>query len=187
MNKARLEAFTDAIIAIAATIMVLELHVPKENNFHGLLEEWPTFLAYLVSFVFIYTVWYSHHNLFKKAKKITTRTYLYNGIWLFLLTLVPFTTNWVGEAPNASLPEFLYTLVLLLWSLMFQVMDNQIVHDNPEVKKDETNHLSYRLALYGGYIIAILLAFFQPIWCLILMAITSFILTLRLFLIKQYR
>ena len=102
MNKARLEAFTDAIIAIAATIMVLELQIPKEPTFRGLLGEWQTLLAYVISFVYIYVVWFSHHNIFKKATVITTRTFLYNGVWLFLLTLVPFTTKWVGSETQAT-------------------------------------------------------------------------------------
>lgn len=117
MNKARLEAFTDAIIAIAATIMVLELKVPAQATLQGLLSEWQVLLAYVISFIFIYVVWFSHHNIFKKAKTITARTFIYNGIWLFLLTLVPFTTRWVGSNVNATFPEFLYVLVLLLWSI----------------------------------------------------------------------
>ena len=74
MNKNRLEAFSDAIIAIAATIMVLELHIPKLNNLSGLWEEWPVFLAYFISFTLIYAVWYNHHNLFKKANYISKQT-----------------------------------------------------------------------------------------------------------------
>ena len=75
MNKNRLEAFTDAIIAIAATIMVLELHIPQYNTLASLVEEWPVFLAYFISFTLIYTVWYNHHNLFKKAKIYITGKY----------------------------------------------------------------------------------------------------------------
>ena len=102
MNKERLVAFTDAIVAIAATIMVLELHTPITDDWQGLREEWPTFLAYLISFSVIYVVWYNHHNLFAKAEVVTTRTFLLNGLWLFFLTLVPFTTGWVGSAVGAS-------------------------------------------------------------------------------------
>lgn len=154
MNKARLEAFTDAIIAIAATIMALELKVPAQPTFQGLLSEWQLLLAYVISFIFIYVVWFSHHNIFKKAKNITARTFIYNGIWLFLLTLVPFTTCWVGINVNATFPEFLYVLVMLLWSIMFEVIDRQIIRDNPDVPKDPTNGHNYQLALYGGFLLA---------------------------------
>lgn len=171
MNKGRIEAFTDAIVAIAATIMVLELHPPKESNFRGLFEEWPVFLAYVISFSLIYIVWFNHHNVFNKAKLITPKTYLYNGIWLFFLTLVPFTTNWVGIAPNEVLPEFFYVLNLLLWSIMFQVMDNQVIKDNPGVEKDTTNTFSYRLYLYGGYGIALVISLIWPIACLFMLLV----------------
>lgn len=73
--------------------MVLELKTPLTNDWTGLSETWTTFLAYIISFLMIYVVWYSHHNLFKKAENITPRTYLINGLWIFFLTLVPFTTG----------------------------------------------------------------------------------------------
>ncbi|MBB1095999.1 TMEM175 family protein [Limosilactobacillus agrestis] len=184
MNKSRLEAFTDAIIAIAATIMVLELKVPKEPTFFGLLEEWQTLLSYVISFIFIYIVWFSHHNIFKKAQNITMRTFLYNGIWLFFLTLVPFTTRWVGSQTEATFPEFLYAFIMLMWSLMFEVIDRQILHDNPQALKDPTNSRAYRSALYGGFILAMIVSFFAPVGCLIIMALTSIILILRMFFIE---
>lgn len=185
MNKARLEAFTDAIIAIAATIMVLELEVPKQPTFEGLLEEWQTLLSYIISFIYIYVVWFSHHNIFKKAKTITTRTFLYNGIWLFLLTLVPFTTKWVGSQTEATFPEFLYAFIMLMWSLMFEVMDRQILRDNPTAEKDPTNSRAYRLALYGGFVLAMVVSFFSPLGSLIVMALTSIILILRMFFLEM--
>lgn len=185
MNKARLEAFTDAIIAIAATIMVLELEVPKQPTFSGLLGEWQTLLAYIVSFIYIYVVWFSHHNIFKKAQTISTRTFLYNGIWLFLLTLVPFTTKWVGSQTNAAFPEFLYAFIMLMWSLMFEVMDRQILRDNPTAEKDPTNSRAYRLALYGGFVLAMIIAFISPIGSLIVMALTSVILIIRMFFLEM--
>lgn len=184
MNKARLEAFTDAIIAIAATIMVLELEVPKEPTLHGLLSEWQVLLSYIISFIFIYVVWFSHHNIFKKAQNITTRTFIYNGIWLFFLTLVPFTTRWVGSDVNATFPEFLYVFVMLIWSIMFEVIDRQIIHDNPDAPKDPTNARTYRLALYGGFVLAMIVSFFAPIWCMFIMAFTSVMLILQMFFME---
>lgn len=185
MNKGRLEAFTDAIIAIAATIMVLELHVPKVNTFNGLIEEWPTFLAYIVSFSFIYVVWYSHQSLFNKAKVVSMRTYALNGVWLFILSLIPFSTRWIGEAPNAAFPEFFYALNLFLWSLLFQIMDRQILRDNPGAKGDLSNSFSYRALLYGGYVLAMVCSFFSPILCLIVLTLTSILLTVRLFIVVK--
>lgn len=102
ISKSRLEAITDGIIAIAATIMVLELHTPVTNDWAGLLEERTTLVAYLISFFMIYIVWRMHHDLFRAAEAISRRAFLYNGIWIFFLTLVPFTTGWVGPAPDAN-------------------------------------------------------------------------------------
>ena len=93
MNKTRVEAITDGIIAIAATIMVLELGVPTTNDFSGLLELRHTFLAYVISFMMIYIVWSMHHDLFEKAKVVTRQTFMINGVWIFMLTLVPLTTK----------------------------------------------------------------------------------------------
>ena len=180
MNKSRLEAFTDAIIAIAATIMVLELKPPEEVTLKALASDWTVFFAYLVSFVLIYTVWFSHHNAFKKAKTISVKTYLFNGAWLFCLTLVPFTTAWVGENTYDVLPEILYVTVLFFWSLAFQLMDNQIVHDNPEIKKDSSNNITNRTVLYGGYIVSLAGAFIYPISCIILVGVVSIIMTIRM-------
>ena len=182
MNKNRLEAFSDAIIAIAATIMVLELHIPKLNNLSGLWEEWPVFLAYFISFTLIYAVWYNHHNLFKKANYISKQTYILNGIWVFLLILVPFTSNWVGRSPNNSLPEIIFALVLILWSVMFQVLDQQVLKDNPQAEKDPTTRFGYRTILYGGYIVALILAFTIPIYCLLMLGFISVSMMVRMFL-----
>ncbi|HJF53627.1 MAG TPA: TMEM175 family protein, partial [Limosilactobacillus coleohominis] len=152
-------------------IMVLELHTPKEPTMAGFWEEAPTFITYIVSFVLIYLVWYNHHNIFKKATNITTQTYFINGIWIFWLTLIPFTTRWVGSAPNETLPELFYTLDLFLWSLSFQLMDHQIVKDNPDIVRDETNGFVFRAALYCTFFVAIVLAFILPIGSLVVIGL----------------
>ncbi|GAA2970442.1 TMEM175 family protein [Lentilactobacillus parakefiri] len=173
MNKERLEAFTDAIIAIAATIMVLELQTPKEATIQGLGELWSVFLSYIVSFALIYIVCYSHHNIFEKADYISTKTFLLNGVWLFFLTLAPFTTAWIGKFPNDTLPEFIYALVLLLWSVTFQIMDIQIRHDNPTAQKDRTSLFQFRLVLYGGMVAGMIVSFFVLILTLVITGITT--------------
>jgi len=163
MNKSRLEAVTDGIIAIAATIMVLELGVPSTADWSGLLELRHTLLTYVISFVMIYTVWLMHHDLFKKAETISRRTSLINGVWIFMLTLFPFTTAWVGSAPNAAVPEFIYSLNLLLWSMAFHWLDYQIRKDNPGATRDSTTTWSVRFVMYGIYMLCMSLAFVHPI------------------------
>ncbi len=185
MNKERLVAFTDAIVAIAATIMVLELHTPITDDWQGLREEWPTFLAYLISFSVIYVVWYNHHNLFAKAEVVTTRTFLLNGLWLFFLTLVPFTTGWVGSAVGASLPEFLYPLNMLLWSGTFHLIDLQVRRDNPGAARDSSTRAFDRAFMYGGYALCMALSFVWPPASLYLIGAVSVVMIVRIFTAKS--
>ena len=187
MNKGRLEAFTDAIVAIAATIMVLELKTPLTNDRQGILEVWPTFLAYVISFVMIYIVWYSHHNLFKKAENITRKTYLINGVWIFFLTMVPFTTGWVGNSPDAVLPEVIYAANLLLWSAAFHLLNHQILKDNPDAERDSSTRPYDRAVMYGGYAICIILAFVLSRFSLYLIGIISVIMVIRMFIYKEIK
>ena len=163
MNKSRVEAITDGIIAIAATIMVLELGIPSSNDLAGLLELRLTFLAYVISFFMIYIVWSMHHDLFKKAEVISKRTFMVNGVWIFMLTLVPFTTAWVGSAPEALLPELLYPLNLLLWSGAFQWLVHRVWADNPGAERDASVRTPIRALMYGGYVLAMALAFVKPV------------------------
>ena len=181
MNKSRVEAITDGIVAIAATIMVLELGIPSANDWSGLLEIRHTFLAYVISFAMIYIVWSMHHDLFQKATVISRRTFLINGLWIFLLTLVPFTTAWVGSAPDAFVPELLYPLNLLLWSAAFQWLDWQIRKDNPGVPRDRSTRLPYRLAMYGGYVLCMVIASIKPVLSMYFIGAVTVLLGIRLF------
>ncbi len=185
MNKSRVEAITDGIVAIAATIMVLELAVPEENTWAGLINEIPTIVAYVISFFMIYAVWYMHHNLFEKAEIISPRTYLINGLWIFALTFVPFTTAWVGKAPNEPVPEFLYALNMLVWSILFQWLDYQIRKDNPDAGRDKSNEMSNRIILYGTFILCMIMAFIIPSVSMALVGINAIIVMFRLFIKKQ--
>lgn len=187
MNKSRLEAFTDAIVAIAATIMVLELKTPLTNDWQGILEVWPTFLAYVISFIMIYVVWYSHHNLFQKAENITRKTYLINGIWIFFLTMVPFTTGWVGSSPDAMLPEVIYAANLLLWSAAFHLLDYQIRKDNPGTERDSSTRPVDRAIMYIGYSVCIILAFVYSRYSMYLIGIISVVMIIRMFIYKGKR
>lgn len=181
MNKSRVEAVSDGIIAIAATIMVLELGMPPSNDWAGLMTLRHTFFAYLNSFFMIYNVWYLHHHLFSQTKKLSKRAFLINGAWVFLLTLVPFTTAWVGNAPDAFLPEFLYPLNLMVWSLALHLLDHQIQKDNSELVRSGDDILSARLVMYGCYLLCMLLAFVKPILSIYLIGSSSLVLFIQNF------
>jgi uncharacterized membrane protein len=111
MTKNRLEAFSDGVIAIIITIMVLELHPPREPSLMGLLKLWPTFLSYALSFVFVAIYWVNHHHLFHLITKVDTRILWANMNLLFWLSLYPWVTGYMGETRAATLSVSLYAFI----------------------------------------------------------------------------
>src|SRR5688572_1079277 len=97
MNKGRIEAFSDGVLAIIITIMVLELKVPHEASLHALAELLPVFTSYLLSFIFIGIYWGNHHHLFHTVHHVNSKIIWSNMGLLFCLSLIPFTTAWMGE------------------------------------------------------------------------------------------
>lgn len=159
INKDRLAAFTDAIAAIAATIMVLNLGVPENGDWSGFLSQTNVLFTYIVSYMMIYFAWYMHHNLFAKADAISVRAFLVNGIWLLFLTLVPFTTAWVGKAGKSTAPQILYSLNMLLWVLTYYWLEYLVKKDNPGVSWDDLPRSADRMILSGGLVICFALSF----------------------------
>jgi uncharacterized membrane protein len=181
MDKNRVMAFTDAIIAIAATIMVLEMKVPEEGlSIVALLSLWPVFAAYTVSFFMIYLAWRSHHNAFQKADVLTTETYLINGIWLFLLTLVPFGTGVLGRYPDSRLAAAIYVGIVFLWTFSFQFLDASIVRNNPSAEKDEVMYPAARAILFGGFALAFLSIMIHPSIALVVLAVSNLFMIIRI-------
>lgn len=175
IDKERLVFFTDAIIAIASTIMVLELVNPHVPTIQGLVDQWPIFLAYLNSFAMIYLVWYKHNNLFHKFETVSMRIFYLNGVWLFFLTLVPFATGWIGEFPFSPIPECSYAVILFLWTLSFEVLDMQITKENQGLEPDYYHEPKIRMFNYISFIIAMIVAFIEPILCLTIIFLISLI------------
>ena len=113
MKKSRLEAFSDGVLAIIITIMVLELRVPLEPTLPALLPLWPKFLSYAMSFVFIGIYWNNHHHLWHVVERVNGTVLWANLHLLFWLSLVPFVTEWMGENHFAAAPVAVYGVVLL--------------------------------------------------------------------------
>jgi uncharacterized membrane protein len=113
MGKGRLEAFSDGVLAIIITIMVLELHVPHGARLSDLVPLLPVFLGYLLSFLYIGIYWNNHHHLLQAAHHISGRVLWANMHLLFWLSLIPFVTNWMGNHPGARGPVICYGIVLL--------------------------------------------------------------------------
>lgn len=129
MTSARLEAFSDGVIAIIITIMVLDLDVPKEYTLKAIIEILPTFISYIVSFLYVSVYWISHHQLFRMAKKINGEILWKNLHLLFWLSLIPFTTDWIGDGNHHTdiVPVILYGIVLFMSQLSFLILRNSIV------------------------------------------------------------
>lgn len=113
MHKGRLEAFSDGVFAIIITIMVLEIKVPHEATVEALLQIWPVFLSYLISFIYVGIYWNNHHHLFQSVKKVNGRILWANLGLLFCLSLIPFSSGWMGENKFEGLTVALYGLILL--------------------------------------------------------------------------
>jgi len=122
MNKNRLEAFSDGVIAIIITIMVLEFKVPHGEHLADLLPLWPVFLSYVLSFVNVGIYWNNHHHLMHAVKKVNGAILWANLNLLFWLSLMPFATAWMGENHFAAMPVVVYCVDLCMCALavMFQ-------------------------------------------------------------------
>jgi uncharacterized membrane protein len=129
MSKARLEAFSDGVIAILITIMVLELKVPEHDgaDWHALQPLLPVFLAYVLSFIFVGIYWNNHHHLLHACTKVNGKVLWANLHLLFWLSLVPFVTHWMGRNHNAPLPTAIYGVVLLFAGIAFTILAHALV------------------------------------------------------------
>ncbi|MCG2462032.1 TMEM175 family protein [Flavobacteriaceae bacterium F89] len=176
MKSNRLEAFSDGVLAIIITIMVLELKAPEEVALHALIPTIPTFVSYLFSFIYVGIYWNNHHHLFQATQKINGKILWANLHLLFWLSLIPFTTSWIGENYMAPIPVALYGLVLLMCAIAFFILQASIIKNHgPEfplrkfIGRDGKGKVSAAL-----YIIGIILSFVNPwiaIICYIIVAL----------------
>ena len=127
MNKSRFEAFSDGVIAIIITIMVLEMKVPHGESVNALLTLVPVFLSYILSFVYLGIYWNNHHHMLHATSAVTGSMLWANLHLLFWLSLIPFTTGWMGENHFAPAPVALYGLVLLLAAIAYRILQQSII------------------------------------------------------------
>ena len=135
MSKTRLEAFSDGVLAIIITIMVLELKVPHGGDLHALEPLLPVFASYALSFVFIGIYWNNHHHLLHACPHVSAGILWANLHLLFWLSLVPACTAWVGEYPANPLPAALYGVVFLLAAVAYEILQRAIVARQSEGSK----------------------------------------------------
>ncbi len=130
MKTSRLEAFSDGVLAIIITIMVLELKAPEETNLKGLISIAPIFISYIISFVYVAIYWNSHHHLFQITEKVNGKILWANLHLLFWLSLIPFTTSWIGENHIESVPVALYGFVFLMSAISFLILKTLILNNH---------------------------------------------------------
>jgi uncharacterized membrane protein len=165
VTKSRVEAFSDGVVAILITIMVLELRVPRGADWNALRPLAPTFLAYVLSFVNLGIYWNNHHHLLHAATRVNGRVMWANLHLLFWLSLIPFTTAWMGEHNTAPLPTAVYGGVLICAALAYTALVRSLLAlEGPHSKLaraiggDAKGYLS--LALYA---VAIAVSFLVPV------------------------
>ena len=164
MSKGRLEAFSDGVVAILITIMILELKVPQGTDWEAVRPMLPKLLHYLLSFVFLGIYWNNHHHMLHATKKINGNVLWANLHLLFWLSLVPLTTDWMGESHLAALPTAAYGVVLLCAAFAYWILQATIIAAEGSesqlakaVGGDWKGKLSQVL-----YLAAVALAFVQP-------------------------
>lgn len=127
MGKNRLEAFSDGVIAIIITIMVLEMKVPHGESLESLRPLVPIFLSYVLSFVYVGIYWNNHHHMLQASKRVSGPVLWANLHLLFWLSLFPFATGWMGENHFGAMPSALYGLVLLMAAIAYWVLQHTII------------------------------------------------------------
>ncbi|MBX7171317.1 MAG: TMEM175 family protein [Pyrinomonadaceae bacterium] len=167
MNKNRLEAFSDGVIAIIITIMVLELKVPHEPEFSALVEKLPTFLSYVVSFIYVGIYWNNHHHLLHTSKRVNGAILWANLHLLFWLSLLPFATGWMGENHFAPATTAFYGIILLFAALAFNILQIKIIKEHGKeestLAKAVGSGIKEKISL-SCYFVGIPLSYFVNQW-----------------------
>lgn len=164
MSKGRLEAFSDGVLAIILTIMVLELKVPHEADLKALLPLAPKFLSYVLSFVYVGIYWNNHHHLWQAAKGVNGPILWANMHLLFWLSLIPFVTGWMGENNFALMPVVLYGGVLWFAGLAYYILTRALIahHGQDSLLAEAIGRDTKGLWSLYIYTAAIPLAFLTP-------------------------
>ena len=184
MRSGRVEAFSDAVIAIVMTVMVLELRVPSSTTWDALKPLVPVFLTYVLSFVYLGIYWNNHHHLLQATERVNGAVLWANLHLLFWLSLFPFATGWLGENHVAVLPTVLYGVVLLLAAMAYYMLQSVIVAEQgpgSALKAALGRDLKGKLSPVI-YAVAIGLAFMDP-W----LAISLYVVVALLWLVPDRR
>lgn len=164
MHKGRLEAFSDGVIAIIITIMVLEIKVPHDASLEALVKLGPVFLSYVLSFIYVGIYWNNHHHLFQAVKKVNGRVLWANLFLLFWLSLIPFASGWMGENHFESNTVTLYGIILIGCAFAYYIVTVSLLQDHSSdsvIHKAVGNKFKERASL-ALYLIGIILSCWHP-------------------------
>ena len=176
MTTGRMEAFSDGVIAIIITIMVLELKAPEEASAHGLLSSWPIFLAYALSFTMVAIYWVNHHHLLHAVDRIDHRALWLNIHWLFWLSLFPVTTAYMGETRGAPFAIAIYAALSMVVATAFLLLQRNLLSANAHVEElsaSTRRRTVKNLAAMASMAAAIPLAFFLPALAAVLLVVPA--------------
>lgn len=184
MTTSRLEAFSDGVLAIILTIMVLELKIPFGADIKSLLPIVPKLLNYVLSFIFVGIYWNNHHHLFNAIKKVNGKILWANLFLLFWLSLLPVATGWMSENYHSSWPVAIYGFVLLMCSIAFDVIEKSAlnIEDKHSIIAKSLANRRKEIITSVAYILAITVSFFMPI-----VSISIYIFTAILWIIPDKR
>ncbi len=178
MNKNRLEAFSDGVLAIIITIMVLEFKIPHSGDWADLKALIPVFISYFMSFLFVGIYWGNHHHLLHSVKTVSSGIIWANLNLLFWLSLIPFATGWMGENHFAANTVVLYAILLLLCGVAYTILQNAVqrqAHNLEALKKAFVNANKKGIFSLIIYSLAIPAAFIDPIISGVLFLVVSIV------------
>lgn len=178
MTKARLEAFSDGVLAIIITIMVLELKIPHTVTFDALVNLLPVFSCYLLSFVIIAIYWGNHHHLLHTVHSVNSKIIWANMTLLFFISLIPFSTGWMGENHFHRNTVLVYSINLLICSIAYSILENIIITHythNPGLILALQKQKKKGLISMSLYTASVMSAFFSPLISAIFIIITAII------------
>ncbi len=175
MKTSRLEAFSDGVLAIVITIMVLEMQVPKGHLFLDLKETIPVFLSYAGSFLFVGIYWLHHHHLFQTTKKVNTGILWANLNLLFWLSLMPFATSWLNESHLAKSSVILYSLVIFISGFSYKMLAYLVVKSEGKHSTLAQQFEKDKKGMVTGILnfMAVIMAFFYPIISLVILTLVA--------------
>jgi len=162
MPTSRIEAFSDAVLAIIITIMVLELRVPEGHEWTDLLALWPKLLSYLISFIYVGIYWNNHHHLFQLVERVNGTVLWANLHLLLWLSIFPFVTAWAGESHFSPIPMTCYAFVALMAAVTYTILQLVIVRaheSNSRASQAAGSDVKGRISI-GAYLVAIVAPFF---------------------------